>query len=189
MCKVARSMKVNERDQLRDLDIDVRIILTWILLKVCIHLMDYSGSVWTSCGFLWTQSEPSCSLKGRIFWLAEHLFAVEGLCCVLGNIWKGAGLAYKWQGNQLNAQRIIVQFLAREGDFCPFQRSRPNLKLRSLLFIQYVGCSSQGFEANHACLSSFRSKNLWSYVLVLHEAEGQQSHAWSFLMSTNCCKL
>jgi hypothetical protein len=52
MCKVARSMKVNERDQLRDLDRDVRIILPWILLKVCIHLMDDSGSVWTSCGFL-----------------------------------------------------------------------------------------------------------------------------------------
>jgi len=45
MCNVAGSMKLIGRDQLGDLDIDVRIILTWVLLKVCIHLMDYSSSV------------------------------------------------------------------------------------------------------------------------------------------------
>jgi hypothetical protein len=52
MCKVARSVKLNERDQLGDLDVDVRLIVTWILPKVCNCLMDYSGSVWTSCSFL-----------------------------------------------------------------------------------------------------------------------------------------
>lgn len=45
MCKVAGSIKLNGGDQSGDLDIDVRIILTSMLLKMCVHLMDYSSSV------------------------------------------------------------------------------------------------------------------------------------------------